>query len=124
MNLEKRVAIVGATTNTSRYAFLAAARFYELGFDFVPIGIKKGDLFGKPILNLQEKPSLIGIHTITLYIGAVHQTEWIDYLISLKPSRIIFNPGAENPDFARRARGNGIEVVNGCNLVMLSTGQF
>jgi hypothetical protein len=121
---KKHVLIVGASPNPSRYAYTAAKMFQERGFEFIPIGINKGEVQGKPILNLREKPDLIDIDTITLYISADNQKEWIDYLLGLKPKRIIFNPGAENPEFARQAKANGVNVLNACNLVMLSTGQF
>lgn len=124
MSEKKITLIVGATTNPSRYAYSAAQLFYEKGIEFIPIGIKSGQVFGKEILDLREKPSLDEIHTITLYIGPQNQGEWIDYLISLKPQRIIFNPGTENMEFAQKAKNEGIEVLFACNLVMLSTGQF
>jgi uncharacterized protein len=119
-----RTLIVGATENPSRYAFMAAQMFDERGMDFIPIGIKKGKVFDREILNLREKPQLNDIHTITLYIGPDRQSEWMDYLISLKPKRIIFNPGTENPEFFQKAKVAGVEVLPACNLVMLSTGQF
>lgn len=121
---EKKTLIVGATTNPSRYAYTAASMFEDRGLDFIPIGIKTGVIFGKQILDLRSKPSLEGIDTITLYIGPDNQSEWIDYLLSLKPKRIIFNPGTENPYFYSRAKTQGIQVLEACNLVMLSTGQF
>lgn len=120
----KKTLIVGATTDRSRYAFVAAKMFEERKLEFIPIGIKKGEVFGKQILDLRTKPQLDDIHTITLYIGSAHQEEWIDYLIGLNPKRIIFNPGTENPDFFQKAKTKGIEVLYACNLVMLTTGQF
>jgi uncharacterized protein len=120
----KTTLLVGATENPSRYAFVAAKMFAERKLNFIPIGIKRGVVFGRKILDLRTKPKLEEIHTITLYIGPDHQPEWIDYLIGLKPKRIIFNPGTENPDFFKRAKEAGIEVLPACNLVMLSTGQF
>lgn len=120
----KRTLIVGATTNPDRYAFLVAQHFANLGMEFIPIGIKKGVLFGEEILDLKAKPPLKDIHTITLYLGPANQSEWMDYLIGLKPKRIIFNPGTENPEFFRKAKEVGIEVLPACNLVMLSTGQY
>ena len=116
--------LVGATPNPSRFAYYAAGRFIEQGFDFIPIGIKKGQVFGKEILDIRSKPELSNIHTITLYLGEKNQEEWIDYLLSLKPKRIIFNPGAENSEFMKKAQDLGIEAINACNLVMLRTGQF
>lgn len=120
----KKTLIVGATTNPSRYAFFVAKRFAERKLDFIPIGIKKGNVFGKEILDLRTKPQLKDIHTITLYIGPDHQADWIDYLIGLKPKRIIFNPGTENSEFFEKASSAGIEALHACNLVMLSSGQF
>jgi hypothetical protein len=121
---EKKTLIVGATTNPSRYAYTAASMFAEQNLDFIPIGIKTGELFGEQILDLRSKPEIKDVHTITLYIGPENQAEWIDYLLSLKPKRIIFNPGTGNPVFFKRAKEAGIEVLAACNLVMLSTGQF
>ncbi|UZD23273.1 CoA-binding protein [Algoriphagus halophytocola] len=121
---DKLTLIVGATTNPSRYAYFAASRLSEAGVDFIPIGIKKGEVFGKEILDLRSKPDLKDIHTITMYIGPVHQAEWMDYLISLQPKRIIFNPGTENPAFFSAARAKGIEVLPACTLVMLSSNQY
>ncbi len=121
---DRKTLIVGATNNPSRYAFVAAKMLDQHGFEFVPIGIKTGEVFGRKILDLRSKPRLEGIHTITLYIGPANQTEWIDYLISLQPKRIIFNPGTENPEFFQKAKEAGIDAFSACNLVMLSTGQF
>ena len=120
----KTTVVMGATTNPSRYAYLAANRLKENDVPFIPIGIKKGEVAGKPILDLREKPELEDVHTVTMYIGPDNQAEWIDYILSLKPKRIIFNPGAENPELAQKAEDEGIEVVEGCTLVMLSIGAF
>jgi predicted CoA-binding protein len=122
--MEKLTLIVGATTNTSRFAYIAADRLSDKGIPFLPIGIKSGEVFGQKILDLRSKPELQDIHTITLYIGPAHQEEWIDYLISLSPKRIIFNPGTENPTFFQEAEAVGIEVLRACTLVMLSTNQY
>lgn len=116
--------IVGATPNPSRYAYVAAGMYEDKGYEFIPIGIKKGEVYGKEILDLRSKPNLKDIHTITLYIGPDHQGEWMDYLLSLHPKRIIFNPGTENPEFFQMAKAQGVEVVPACNLVMLSINQF
>jgi predicted CoA-binding protein len=74
---------------------------------------------------LTGKPTDIGkIHTVTLYMGPAHQKEYYDYILSLNPERIIFNPGTVNPELYKLARNKGIETVIGCMLLMLKTGQF
>ncbi|MCH7411954.1 CoA-binding protein [Belliella sp. R4-6] len=120
----KKTVIVGATTNPSRYAYVVAEMLSRYNVPFVPIGIKKGTVFGEAILDISTKPIIEEVHTITLYIGPQHQPEWYDYILSLKPKRIIFNPGTENKEFFDLARDKSIEPVIACNLVLLSTGQF
>jgi predicted CoA-binding protein len=120
----KRTVIVGASTNPGRYAYLAAESLTFYKHEIIPIGIKKGSVFGKQILNIREKPVIMDVDTITLYIGPQHQPEWYDYLLGLKPKRIIFNPGTENPEFEMKAEEAGILALEACTLVMLRTGQF
>ena len=122
--MSKKTVIIGATPNTARYAYLAAEMLTEYSHEIVPVGIKTGEVFGKEILNIREKPLIENVDTVTLYIGPQHQPQWYDYLISLQPKRIIFNPGTENPEFERLAEESGIEALEACTLVMLRTGQF
>ena len=65
-----------------------------------------------------------GVDTVTLYLNPQNQKEYYDYILKLKPKRIIFNPGTENPELMRMAREQGVEPVEACTLVMLSTGQY
>jgi predicted CoA-binding protein len=123
-NNSKLTLVVGATDNPERYSYRAVKLLQTKAIPFVPIGIKKGVVFGEEVLDLRLKPALEEIHTITLYLGPSNQSEWIDYLIGLGPKRVIFNPGTENPQFFQKARAAGIEVLEACTLVMLTTGQF
>lgn len=120
----KKTVIIGATPNSSRYAFLAAQNLKSYKHEFVPVGIKKGEVLGEPIQQISDKPAIPDVDTITMYVGAPRQEGWYDYLLSLKPKRIIFNPGSENPEFAKLAEEKGVEVVEGCTLVMLRTNQY
>lgn len=120
----KKTVIIGATTNPGRYAFLAARMLMEYNHEIVPVGIKDGAVFGKEILDIFERPPIEGVHTVTLYIGPQRQPEHIDYILSLKPKRIIFNPGTENDDFEQRARKQGVETLEACTLVMLRSLQY
>ena len=120
----KKTVIIGATPNPARYAHLAAEMLTSHGHEIVPVGIRPGELFGKSILNIRQKPEVKDVDTVTLYIGPQRQPEWYDYILSLKPKRIIFNPGTENREFETKAEESGAEVIEGCTLVMLSTGQF
>lgn len=120
----KKTLVVGAGPNPSRYAYLAANMLEEYKHDTVLLGIKKGDINGNQILDIREKPEIKDVDTITLYIGPQRQPEWYNYLLSLKPKRIIFNPGTENDEFESMAEEQGIEVLQACTLVMLRSRQY
>ena len=120
----KKTVIVGATPNQSRYAFLAVDMLREYDHEIVPIGIKKGEVAGTEILDIRKKPLINGVDTVTLYIGPRQQPEWYDYLLGLKPKRIIFNPGTENAEFEQLAEAKGIEALEACTLVLLRSRQF
>lgn len=120
----KKTVIIGATPDPSRYAYLAARMLLEYRHEIVPVSIKTGEVFGQEILDLRKKPLINGVDTVTLYIGTRNQAEWIDYILSLAPKRIIFNPGTENDDFEQRAEALGIEALEACTLVMLRSGQY
>ena len=121
---DKKTVIFGASPNQSRYAYMAAQMLHEQGIPFVPVSIKTGEVFGQEILDLNEKPAIDGVDTITMYISAKNQPEWYGYILSLKPKRIVFNPGTQNPELAAMAEENQIDAVSACTLVMLSSGQY
>lgn len=120
----RKTVILGASTNPARASFEAARRLSAKGESFVPVGIKKGELFGEQILDLRNRPAISDVDTVTLYLNAERQKEWEDYIFSLQPNRIIFNPGAENPELSHKAREKGILTENACTLVMLGTGVY
>ncbi|RZK65654.1 MAG: CoA-binding protein, partial [Pedobacter sp.] len=86
------------------------------------IGKRKGSVNSIDIVT--GTPPLKDINTITLYLNPVNQQPYYDYILSLNPKRIIFNPGTENPELEALARENNIEAVEACTLVMLSTNQY
>lgn len=118
----QRTLVLGASPEPSRYAHLAALRLQSQGHDVVLVGKRTGVIGDDPILP--DIPPDVGVHTVTMYMNPRNQEVWHERILALAPQRIIFNPGAEHADFAERARTAGIEVVEGCTLVMLATGQF
>lgn len=118
----KKTLVLGASENPSRYSNMAIHRLKSKGHDVAAIGRRVGNVEGVEIVK--DKPQYEDVHTVTMYMNAQSQKEFEDYILSLKPKRIIFNPGAENTFLAEKAVLNGIEPVEACTLVMLSTGQY
>ena len=122
MNKQKKTLILGASDNPSRYSYLALQRLRNNGHPVVAIGKKYTKVADVNITK--EKEPLTDIDTVTLYLNPAHQQEYYDYILSLHPKRIIFNPGAENDELAELAKNNNIKTMEACTLVLLSTGQF
>jgi predicted CoA-binding protein len=122
MSDPKKTLVLGASENPSRYSNLAIQSLVSHHHPVVAIGRRPGIVKEIPIQT--DYPKLEGIDTVTLYLSKENQEEYIPYILSLKPNRIIFNPGAENPELARLARENQIYPQEACTLVLLSTGQY
>ncbi|RZK42185.1 MAG: CoA-binding protein [Pedobacter sp.] len=118
----KKTLIIGASPDPSRYAYKAAHMLTRFNHEIVNVGIKRGEVAGVDI----EKPDVIhkDIDTITLYIGPALQPQYHDYILETKPKRVIFNPGTENYELEKLLDQHGIEPIEACTLVMLSTGQY
>jgi len=119
---KKKTLVLGASDNPSRYSYLAIRRLRNHGHPVVAIGRKQTVVEDVPVIKTKEPIS--GVHTVTLYLNPLHQKEYYDYILSLKPKRIIFNPGAENEELEQLARSNNIQPLEACTLVLLSTGQY
>ncbi len=115
--------VLGASENPSRYSNRAVLSLRKHQLPVIAIGKREGSIAdikiitGKPVIQAV-------IDTVTLYLSEDNQEEMIDYILSLKPRRIIFNPGAENHHLSGLAKKQGIDVIEACTLVMLSTGQY
>ena len=122
MAVAKKTVVLGASDNPARYSYLALKKLQAHHHPVVAIGKKKGKV-GEVAIQTDHLP-VEGVDTITLYLNPQNQKEYYDYILELKPNRIIFNPGTENSDLIKQAKDNGIEPVVGCTLVMLSTGMY
>jgi uncharacterized protein len=118
----KKTVVLGATTNPERYANIATLRLLKYGHDVVPVGVRAGQIGDVDIVVGQ--PDVEDVDTVTMYLGAARQPEYYDYILRLRPKRIIFNPGAENPELETLAQGAGIATEEACTLVLLSIGAY
>lgn len=118
----KKTLVLGASANPARYSFLAINSLRKHQHPVAAIGRKEGRVLDVDIVTRKE--SLDTVDTVTLYLNPAHQKEYYDYILSLHPKRIIFNPGAENEELYNLAKKNGIQPLEACTLVLLSTGQY
>ncbi|MCB9360831.1 MAG: CoA-binding protein [Flavobacteriales bacterium] len=119
----KRTLVLGASTKPERYAYKATVMLAEHNHPVFPVGLKAGEIESHQILV--NTPIIENIDTVTLYLGPQNQPMYYDYIVNqIKPKRIIFNPGTENPELQKLAQEKGIETEIACTLVLLSTNQY
>ncbi len=120
--MKNKTLVLGASENPGRYSNMAMLRLQATGHEVVAVGRRAGSVNG---IAINDAPAQSDeIDTVTLYLNPDHQKDYYNYVLSLKPRRIIFNPGTENEEFEQLAADNGIKVQEACTLVLLGTGQY
>ncbi|WP_047547918.1 CoA-binding protein [Psychroserpens sp. Hel_I_66] len=120
--MNKKTLVIGASLKTQRYSNIAIKRLLSYNHDVLAFGLREGEVNGVSIdTNLMPYKD---VHTVTLYLNPQRQKEYYDYIIGLKPQRIIFNPGTENSEFQNKLKQENIFFEEACTLVMLSTNQY
>ena len=120
--MSKKTLVLGASLKPNRYSHYAIQRLVANKHEVVAFGLREGEVSGISIdteLLIYED-----INTVTLYLNPKRQEAYYDFIISLKPKRVIFNPGTENPKFYKLLRENNIDFEVACTLVLLSTNQY
>lgn len=112
---------MGASPNAARYSYMATQLLRSHQYQVIAFGLKPGKIEDTEITQLLPESD---IDTVTLYLGPQNQVPYVDYLLKLKPVRVIFNPGTENPELQALLQEHGIQTIEACTLVMLRTGQY
>jgi len=118
----KKTLVLGASSNPERYANQAVKRLRLHGHQVIAVGNREGQIADVPVSRVW--PEKDTVNTLTLYLNPGNQVAYYDRIIALHPERIIFNPGTENEELQTLANKHGIETVEACTLVLLSTGQY
>lgn len=120
--MSKKTLVIGTSTKPERISFQAIERLVQHGHKVAAIGLKHGTVAGVIIQTSQL--NYTDIDTVTLYLSPENQKSQYEYILNLKPKRIIFNPGTENPELVNLAKQKGIETEYACTLVLLATNAY
>ena len=120
--MNKKTLVLGVSLKPDRYSNFVIQRLVDKNIEVVAFGLKPGKVFG--VVVNSEMLFYEDVHTVTLYISPNNQNGYYDYILSLNPKRVIFNPGTENPEFYEILKKNSIHFEAACSLVLLSTNQY
>jgi uncharacterized protein len=118
----KKTLVLGASANPSRYSYLAVNKLREHKHPVIAIGRTTAIVSDIPVQS--ETEPIPDLDTVTMYLNPVNQKNYYNYILEQHPKRVIFNPGAENPEFEKILEEKGIQTVEACTLVLLTTGQY
>jgi len=116
------VLVMGASPNPDRFSNKAIRHLLHLNHEVAAIGKRQGMVGDVPIVD--DYPHLKDVHTVLIYLSPPRQPGIVDYIISLKPKRVVFNPGTENHEFEELLKSHDIKVVRDCSLMMMGSGRF
>ncbi len=123
MTTSKRTVVLGASPKSERISNQAVADLKAAGHEVLPINPVAETIHGLPVTA-----SLSGVSgavdTLTMYVNAARSSAMQEEILALKPRRVIFNPGSENPELEGLLEQAGVEVENACTLILLRTGQY
>nr|WP_320118418.1 CoA-binding protein [uncultured Marinifilum sp.] len=114
--------VIGASTKEDRYSNQCVKLLREHNIETVALGNKAGTI--KDIEIQTGRPTETNVQTVAIYLSAKNLKSYEDYIINLKPERVLFPPGTENSDFYEKAKAYGIATEEACPLVMLKTGVY
>jgi|SRR5579863_1268448 len=121
-SITKKTLVLGASANPSRYSYLAVNKLREHKHPVVAVG-RTAAIVADTTVQSDTGP-IPDLDTVTLYLNPVNQKNYYNYILDQHPKRVIFNPGAENPEFEKILGEKGIQTVEACTLVLLATGQY
>ena len=120
--MNKKTLVLGASLKIDKYSNFVIHKLVNHKIETVAFGLKEGNVEGV-VINAETLP-FKDIHTVTLYLNPKNQQAYYEYIVSLNPKRVIFNPGTENPEFYKILKENNIPFEEACTLVLLSTNQY
>lgn len=118
-----RVVVLGASDKPERYSYKAFKMLQEYGHSPVLVSPTLKSLEGFQVFS--DLSNVSGkVDTLTVYVNPGISSQLQAKILSLKPERVVFNPGSENPELMKALDKAGIPVLEACTLVLLRTGQF
>jgi predicted CoA-binding protein len=112
----KTVAVIGASSDRTKFGNKAVRAFLRRGYQVVPVNPHESSIEG-----LVAYPSILDapgrIDMATFYVPPPIGEALIGDVIARGVSEVWLNPGSESPRLIERARALGVQPVVACSIV-------
>ena len=115
------VAVVGASTDRSKYGNKAVRAYRNAGFDVYPIHPRAERVEGILAYPSLDALPVERLDRVSFYVPAAIGLGVLDQVARKQVGELWLNPGAESPELVARAEALGLNVVQACSI--LAVGQ-
>lgn len=125
MSEMKTVAVIGASSNRSKYGNIAVRAFRQAGYNVIPINPNEADVEGlRTYASVLDVPDAIDMATV--YVPPDIGERLMEEIAKKGIPEVWLNPGAGSRQLLAKARALGLKPIEACSIVGigLSPSQF
>jgi predicted CoA-binding protein len=117
--MSKTVAVIGASSNRTKFGNKAVRAFARQGYRVIPINPTETEVEGhKAYASVLDAPGPIDIATV--YVPAAAGVLVMEQLAQIGGLQEIWlNPGADSPSVVNRARELGLKTIQACSIIAI-----
>ena len=114
--MSKSIAIVGASTDRSKYGNKAVRAFSQAGWTVYPVNHSASEVEGlKSYASIADLPG--SIDRISMYVPPKIGRRMLPDIVAKAPQEFFLNPGSEDPELVREAEALGLHPIQACSIV-------
>ena len=114
--MNKVVAVIGASSDRTKFGNKAVRAFANQGYAVVPIHPRDEQIEGlKAYKSVLDVPGAIDM--ATMYVAPAVGIRIIEEVAQKGIKEVWLNPGADSPELADRARELGLRTVVACSIL-------
>lgn len=121
--MSKTVAVIGASSNRSKFGNKALRAFERQGFTVLAINPNEAEVEGhKTYASVLDVPGAIDIATI--YVPADQGVRVMEQLAQKGVPEVWLNPGADADEVVARARELGLNTIQACSIIAIGESPY
>jgi predicted CoA-binding protein len=113
------VAVVGASTDRSKYGNRAVRAYRKTGFDVYPINPRVPQVEGLKAYPSLDALPVARLDRVTFYVPPAVGLGLLEQVARKQASELWINPGAESPELIALAEDLGLNVVQACSILAI-----
>ncbi len=113
------VAIVGASTDPTKYSNKAVLAYKQQGYEVYPVNPKGGTLHGLKVYRRLAEVPRRPLDRVSVYVPPEVTLQVLDEVAQVGTRQLWLNPGSESPQVLEKARSLGLEPVVACSILAL-----